>query len=371
MLSSVIWGPLAQAQTVVKDFHDWSMGCSNLKTCTAVSISGLNEMGVAARPRGISNDTEMGWLLLEVEAGPNARPKILYSGDYSSSQPTPKEASLRVVGRDGKTLPQGSFTLIPEARGASNLRPEDVDRFIAVAKSGQAVLYSHSPKSSVLSFASLSGFVASMRAIEEVQGRTGTLGAWIDRGKAPQSGIPPAPALPRVHAVSFSKLPARSPIPKLVSTRRADECDDSDRLDPGGNGVEAFNLGKGQTLWAIPCGAGAYNMWSKFYLQTSSTRLEAYAFAFPGQADQDEDSNSLVNVSIDPQAGQISAFAKGRGLADCGRAATYSWDGTKFILTDLVEMTACSGLLPEFWPVRIKSEVIPPANKKRPSDDSP
>lgn len=67
-----------QAQSVPKDYRDWSVSCSNIKTCTTVSISGLNEMGVSARPRGVPADTEMGWLWLEIEAGPAAKPKIIY-----------------------------------------------------------------------------------------------------------------------------------------------------------------------------------------------------------------------------------------------------------------------------------------------------
>ena len=62
-----------QAQSVPKDYRDWSVSCSNIKTCTAVSISGLNEMGISARPRGVRAETEMGWLWLELEAGPAAQ----------------------------------------------------------------------------------------------------------------------------------------------------------------------------------------------------------------------------------------------------------------------------------------------------------
>ncbi|MFM1976608.1 MAG: hypothetical protein RL145_1454, partial [Pseudomonadota bacterium] len=134
----------------------------------------------------------------------------------------------------------------------------------------------------------------------------------------------------------------------------------------GGQGIESFNLGKGRVLWAVPCGAGAYNMWSKFYLQTNSNRLEPYRFSTPEPARDDEDAHSLVNVSVEPETGQISAFSKGRGVGDCGSAQTYTWDGTNFVLTNLIEMNACNGLTPDFWPVRVKTEVtLPPAKAKR------
>lgn len=355
----------AQAQTAPREYRDWSVSCSNVKACTAISISGLNEMGVGTRPRGVAADTEMGWLWIGIEAGAAAKPKILYSGEYSTDQPTPNTGSLRVIGKNGRVLAGGTFMLIPDPSGASQIQAAEVDRFLALAKTGHAVVYAKAASRPVQSFASLSGFVAALRAVEAVQGRTGTTGAWVDVGRLPRERIPPAPPPPKVIAVGFVKHSTRTSLPKLVSERRTAECDDSDRLDPGGQGVESFSLGKGRTLWAIPCGAGAYNMWSKFYLQTSSTRLEPYRFARPERAELDEDANSLVNVSIEPETGQISAFAKGRGIGDCGSAETYTWDGTTFVLTSLIEMNACSGLMADFWPERIKADVVLPAKGKR------
>ncbi len=354
-----------QAQSVPKDYRDWSVSCSNIKTCTAVSISGLNEMGVSARPRGVRAETEMGWLWLELEAGPSAKPKIIYSAMFTSAQPTPKDGSLRIVGRDGRPLANGNFTLTPDQSGASLLPSADVDRFIALAKSGHAVVYSIGASRQAQSFASLSGFVAALRAIEMTQGRTGTAAAWIDKGKSARERVPPAPAAPRVNAVAFSKLSARTTVPKSVLERRKAECDDSERYDPGGQGIEGFNLGKGRILWSVPCGAGAYNAWSKFYLQQGNTSVMPHPFLGPEHPASDEDAHSLVNVSIEPETGQISAFSKGRGIADCGTAETHTWDGTRFVVTTLIEMNACSGLMPDFWPQRIKTEVIPPAKAKR------
>ena len=354
-----------QAQSVPKDYRDWSVSCSNIKTCTAVSISGLNEMGVSARPRGVRAETEMGWLWLELEAGPAAKPKIIYSAMYTSTQSTPKDGSLRIVGRDGRPLANGNFILTPDESGASLLPSADVDRFIALAKNGHALVYSIGTSRQVQSFASLSGFVAALRAIEVTQGRTGTAAAWIDKGKSARERVPPAPAVPRINAVAFTKLSARTTVPKSVLERRKAECDDSERYDPGGQGIEGFNLGKGRTLWSVPCGAGAYNAWSKFYLQQGSTSVMPHPFLGPERPASDEDAHSLVNVSIEPETGQISAFSKGRGIADCGTAETHTWDGTRFVMTTLIEMNACSGLMPDFWPQRIKTEVVPPAKTKR------
>jgi hypothetical protein len=354
-----------QAQSVPKDYRDWSVSCSNIKTCTAVSISGLNEMGVSARPRGVRAETEMGWLWLELEAGPAAKPRIIYSAMFTSAQPTPKDGSLRIVGRDGRPLANGNFILTPDESGASLLPSADVDRFIASAKNGHAVVYSIGTSRQAQSFASLSGFVAALRAIEVTQGRTGTAAAWIDKGKSPRERVPPAPAAPIVNAVAFTKLSARTTVPKSVLERRKAECDDSERYDPGGQGIEGFNLGKGRTLWSVPCGAGAYNAWSKFYLQQGNTSVMPHPFLGPERPASDENAHSLVNVNIEPETGQISAFSKGRGIADCGTAETHTWDGTRFVLTTLIEMNACSGLIPDFWPQRIKTEVIPPAKAKR------
>lgn len=355
----------AQAQSVSKDYRDWSVSCSNIKTCTAVSISGLNEMGVSSPLRGVPADSEMGWLWLEIEAGPTAKPKVIYSTMYTSAQPTPKNGSLRIIGRDGRSLRNGTFVLTADDSGASQLRSADVERFIELAQTGRAVLYSNGGSRKATSFASLSGFVAALRSIEVTQGRTGTAGAWIDVGKIAREHIPPAPATPRITAVAFTKLPVRTSVPKAVLERRKAECDDSERYDPGGQGIEGFSIGKGRILWSIPCGAGAYNAWSKFYLQDGRTSVIPYPFPGPESTVSDEDAHSLVNVSIEPETGQISTFSKGRGIADCGTAETYTWDGTRFVLTTLLEMNACGGLMPDYWPQLVKTEVVPPAKTRR------
>ena len=355
----------AQAQSVPKDYRDWSVSCSNIKTCTTVSISGLNEMGVSSTLRGVPADSEMGWLWFEIEAGPTAKPKIIYSAMYTSAQPTPKNGSLRIIGRDGRSLRNGIFVLTADESGASQLSSADVDRFIELAQIGRAVLYSNGGSRKSTSFVSLSGFVAALRAIEVTQGRTGTAGAWVDVGRIARERIPPAPATPRINAVAFTKLPIRTSIPKAVLERRKAECDDSERYDPGGQGIEGFSLGKGRILWSIPCGAGAYNAWSKFYLQDGRTSVIPYPFPGPESTASDEDAHSLVNVSIEPETGQISTFSKGRGIADCGTAETYTWDGTRFVLTTLLEMNACGGLMPDYWPQRVKTEVVPPAKARR------
>ena len=364
LLTSLFVMP-AQAQSMPKDYRDWSVSCSNIKTCTTVSISGLNEMSVSSPLRGVPADVEMGWLLLEIAAGPTAKPKIIYSAMYNSPQPTPKVGSLRIIGRDGRSLRDGDFVVTADGSGVSQLRSTDVDRFIALAQTGRAVLYSSGNSRKVTSFASLSGFVAALRAIEATQGRTGTAAAWVDVGRIARERVPPAPAPPRINAVAFTKLPARTNVPKAVLEGRAAECNDSERYDPGGQGIEGFSLGKGRILWSIPCGAGAYNAWSKFYLQEGRTSVIPYPFLGPERTRSDEDAHSLVNASIDPESGQISTFWKGRGIADCGTAETFTWDGTRFVLTKLLEMNACGGLTPDFWPQRVKTEVVPPAKEKR------
>jgi hypothetical protein len=368
LLSLLLAGPFvmpAQAQSVPKDYRDWSVSCSNIKTCTTVSISGLNEMGVSSPLRGVPADSEMGWLWFEIKAGPTAKPKIIYSAMYTSAQPTPKNGSLRIIGRDGRSLRNGTFVLTADESGASQLSSADVDRFIELAQTGRAVLYSNGGSRKATSFASLSGFVAALRAIEVTQGRTGTAGAWVDVGKIARERIPHAPATPRVNAVAFTKLPVRTSVPKAVMERRKAECDDSERYDPGGQGIEGFSLGKGRILWSIPCGAGAYNAWSKFYLQDGRTSVIPYPFPVPESTASDEDARSLVNASVEPETGQISTFSKGRGIADCGTAETYTWDGTRFVLTTLLEMNACGGLMPDYWPQRVKTEVVPPAKARR------
>lgn len=70
----------------------------------------------------------------------------------------------------------------------------------------------------------------------------------------------------------------------------------------------------------------------------------------PG-ADPAMPDNSTVNGAYDPKTRTLSAFAKGRGIGDCGSAQTWAWTGDRFVLTEESTMGQCAGVRSDLWPV--------------------
>ena len=107
-------------------------------------------------------------------------------------------------------------------------------------------------------------------------------------------------------------------------------------------------------LWAVPCGSGAYNVTHNWYLTGPGGRDPRPAILAgsegPG-SDPVMPDNATVNGAYDPKTRTLSAFAKARGIGDCGAAQTWAWTGQDFILTQESIMGECAGVPSDLWPV--------------------
>jgi hypothetical protein len=64
----------------------------------------------------------------------------------------------------------------------------------------------------------------------------------------------------------------------------------------------------------------------------------------PGQpADASERNGFLTSATYDPAHARLSEWAKGRGLGDCGVAASWIFDGQAFQLSDYSVKDRCGG----------------------------
>ena len=61
--------------------------------------------------------------------------------------------------------------------------------------------------------------------------------------------------------------------------------------------------------------------------------------------------NATINGQYDPKTRTLSAFAKGRGIGDCGTLQTWAWTGDRFALTEERSMGECAGVPSDMWPV--------------------
>lgn len=346
----------AQAQSAPSTYRDWSVTCDNVKTCMAYSTSANSEGGLAKRPRGFNEDLPEGWMIIEREAGSNSVAKILISRPDLSSTQIPPDAELRLLGANGRVVSRGVFAATIGSEGVIEVAPSLNSRFLSAARGASHVILVVGPIKRPVFYVSLSGLVASGRAIDARQGRTGVTNALIDVGPKPASAASAVPALPVITAYAFTKRPFVRP-PEFLMARRATDCDDAERLDTGGTNIESFNLGRGRILWSVPCGAGAYNVWNRFYIAPPRGILMRAQFLRQVAVDGEDDIN-LVNVNVDPAKGTITTFDKARGLGDCGSSETYAWNGQDFVLAQSQEMVPCGGITSDFWPSTFTSRIV-------------
>jgi len=206
---------------------------------------------------------------------------------------------------------------------------------------------------------SLNGAAAALLWIDEKQGRLNTPTALIRRGDRPASTVPVAPPLPTVtpapavDQAGFGDVNQRVPA-ALRARTEVGTCLKESAMPAVSDMVMSARLDARTELWGVPCGAGAYNVTHNWYLTGPDGRDPRPAIlagtAGPG-ADPVMPDNSTVNGAYDPKTRTLSAFAKGRGIGDCGSAQTWAWTGDRFVLTQESTMGECAGVPSDLWPV--------------------
>lgn len=317
-------------------FRDWKAVCDNGAACTAVAPS---------------VEDGQGWLLIQAAPEPGAIPEIRIGVWTEDAQKAAASApiTLTVDGRAFRTERTADGD-IPSARVVS----ADALAVVRALASGKAATATLNGDRVVLS---LSGAAATLLWIDERQGRLDTPGALIRVGQKAVAVQPPA--LPQVAAAPAVAQGAFGDsgqiLPKSLTVLPAVRTCLNDSASPDvRDAVFSAKLGARQELWAVPCGAGAYNLSYAIYL-TGPNGQNPVRAALP-QADGATTAD-LVNAGYDPGARTLSAFNKGRGVGDCGIAQTWVWTGQAFALTQERSMEDCIGLPPDAWPVAWRAKV--------------
>ncbi len=132
----------------------------------------------------------------------------------------------------------------------------------------------------------------------------------------------------------------------------AGECEtpeDEARSLPG----EGFRHADGTVLILFDCFSGPYNAVSLgFVVAPETASLQPLRRTWPEAlaAEQGDESLRLANANFDPERGELTIFAKSRGIGDCGTVAGWRYRDGSFHLSELRKMTFCRGLLPDRWP---------------------
>lgn len=340
---------VAEELGTLRTFEDWTAGCDNGRACTAISL--LPEDGASL------------WFLRLDRAADAAAPVQLTLMPQSETYPRAGALRLRASGVDVAILKFGE-----------GLRKEDDGLVIADNKAVAAVLAAMRSTgklemisdqqpggAEVVASISLVGAKAALLWIDERQRRIDTVTALVGRGGKPASAVPAPPALPV--AVPERTTDGGPPPAALAETIReemirqsAGYCDE----DRGGADPDSANmvrLGPGLLLGSVRCFSGAYNFGRAYFLFEEGAASNVRPALFPRPVEQkvEEDKettpdNVLWNADFAQNSTEISHFAKGRGMADCGETGFWRWDGQGFQAVSMTEMNSCRGIMAGYWP---------------------
>lgn len=344
----------AAAQTPTsetREFRDWSVTCDNGNACHAF---------------GFAPDFDAGWVRISMPPGPGARPEVafgLWSEDFFRGRTTgepPPPVSLVIDGRTfAGTVAEASGEDAPVGEITSGARAA-----IAAIAAGRSMEI-HAGETIAIS---TSGASAALLWIDERQGRLGTTSALLRRGDRPASSVPAPPALPRLRAAPPADQTGfgedKQTLPQAVAALpEVREClaesGDSEWLLQN---VMSARLDARVELWAVPCGAGAYNISHRWYLTGPGGRdprpAELLGSEGPRTGDEAEvwPDNSTINGGYAPNERALVAFSKGRGIGDCGTAQTWLWTGQRFELQSETSMGHCAGVPWEYWPTTWRTQ---------------
>ena len=328
----------AAAPSETREFRDWQATCDNVNACYAF---------------GFAPDYDAGWVRISMAAGPDAEPEIAFGlwGENASGNDAP---ALMIDGRSFRAArADASDSGAPVGEITSGAR--DVVAAIAAARAmevlaGDAMAISPN------------GASAALLWIDERQGRLGTTTALLRRGDRPPSSVPAPPALPDLEPApaadqsGFGEDKQTLPASLRALPAVQDCLAESEHSEWLLRNVMSARLDARTELWAVPCGAGAYNISHRWYVTGAAGAdpkpAELLGSDGPRTGEEAEvwPDNATINGGYAPNARTITAFSKGRGLGDCGTSQTWLWTGRRFELQAEQSMGHCAGVPWDYWP---------------------
>ncbi len=132
-------------------------------------------------------------------------------------------------------------------------------------------------------------------------------------------------------ALNLSKLAARHK-----------DCEDAGQMAAS---VETWRLDGGKIACAVPCFAGAYNLFDFVYLVDARKGRVIRRLRFP-EVDENgrmSSTDMIVSPRFNSRSRTITAFDRGRGLGDCGEKYRWRWNGKAFTLQEQRRKNSCDG----------------------------
>ncbi|WP_206951990.1 DUF1176 domain-containing protein [Trinickia acidisoli] len=337
--------------TYVGDFKGWEVVCDNVTRCTA---EGTDDSG--------SGNSLVVWL--QRDAGPDGAAKLQIAAD------TPLDANRMRLDGHPFAVDRSKWTLWQDKDAQTygyRLATEDagtVSAWVAAARDAGTVSFGD-PAAAATPKLSLAGLSAALLAIDDRQGRIGTVTAWRRAGSSPASAVPVAKPLPVIGPATPGPSLSDAERQRLIKSTFAQFHADVDRCDVGlddddvkgalRHGSTAGALSDSEALVSLGCGdSSAYNPTSLWYRVSRHSPFSAKPFA-PGEDaksgnDDDAPPNQLTSADYDASKGEFEIFDRVRGIGDCGDLMTWIFDGAKFVMARRRFEGACAGVFVDDWP---------------------
>jgi hypothetical protein len=316
----LLTGLVAPPAAALEGFHfshgDWEIACDNTRTCRAAGyqVDG-DEMPVS--------------VLLVRKAGPD-EPVVaqLQLGEPYDEAATPRPASVRLV-IDGREL--------GTVRVDDSLQPAQVDALLAALRRDSDIAFVAGAQRWSLSDA---GAAAVLLKMDEAQGRIGTPGALVRKGKRAEATVSPALPAPVVVPVPLlakedARLAADPALLRAIArAMQRDECELPEHMNAAMRGLTVRQLDRDRLLVSSLCWTAAYNTGDAYWIVDASPPHAA----------------TLVTISaIGFEDGVINEYQKGRGIGDCIGEGTWTWDGRTFVRTGEQTSGLCKGFPGGAW----------------------
>lgn len=327
------------ATPVRRTFSDWTVICDNGLRCVAQT----------------GDDNGQRALQIERDAGPDASAWLEMTGpvaDLVDDRPIRYPAPAWWNNEDEGVAGRGTRDL------------GTIQRFIDAVRNGSQL---HADTDEAGPGLSLKGLSAALLFIDDTQGRVGTRGALLRRGDKPDASVPAAPPLPVLQAATAPRALGEADATRLVAQLRRMQAQALAQADcdepPPSSGDEAWPLTDSEALVHLGCFMGAYQGSGLLFRVPRAQPAKALRVllpALPGEPPRD----FVTNVDYAPATAQLSHYAKGRGLGDCGEIASWTFDGHAFVLAGFTSMDLCNGVNADRWPTHWRSRA--PSTEKTP-----
>lgn len=320
---------------IYKEFKDWQVACDNGGRCEAKGFQKEEDIG---------DDGKVALIRITRNPGPDGAVTL----SLESEQPFTADS----LAADGKRLPKAQgWTDAPpnEYLHQWDLKdPRQVASVLAALRNAKTAQLGEEDKAA--GTVSLEGMTAALLAMDEAQGRIGTVTALARPGTAPATTVPPGPALPVLAAPPPAPAPLSEAKARAIAeatrtaqtaTLKAQDCFEDAKRD------SAIALTATEALVQLQCIQGPYQSGYVLFQVPVDDPKAGRPVALP--VPLGEATSSLVDPDYNPTAGTLASSARGRGPGDCGDSTVWAFDGRSFQVKSYSRQDSCRGL-PGDWP---------------------